>query len=265
MSGGFAALLLLLALGCGRSSLDTFEDGGPSRRDSMVDTAIDSPIGCTADGDCDDGFFCNGYETCLAGTCTAGEPVFCDDGVSCTVDRCVESSRGCESTIDPALCPPGSMCVIPTGCEPVGCTTDAECDDGFICDGVEVCVDGVCQPGPRPRCDDGIGCTEDACNEAAGGCISTPRDALCDDGLYCDGSESCDPGRGCLPGMAPNCSDGVACTLDSCDEATHACAHRGRDRDGDGFADDACGGDDCNDRNRAVNPGARERCTGLVD
>src|SRR4051794_4033309 len=34
------------------------------------------------------------------------------------------------------------------------------------------------------------------------------------------------------------------------------------DKDGDGFRDPSCGGDDCNDRNATVHPGATELCSG---
>jgi subtilisin family serine protease len=53
------------------------------------------------------------------------------------------------------------------------------------------------------------------------GC-STP--AECDDGLWCNGAEDC-VGGSCVPGTAPDCSDGVACTTDSCNESTDSCNH----------------------------------------
>ncbi len=38
-----------------------------------------------------------------------------------------------------------------------------------------------------------------------------------------------------------------------------------RDDDGDGYDDEACGGDDCDDTDPAVNPGAEEVCVGGID
>src|SRR5262249_12329181 len=73
---------------------------------------------------CDDGVFCNGFETCdgTTGDCVNGTPPTCDDGIVCT-------SNVCDPTTD--------MCVnagIP-GC----CSSNADCNNGNVCDGVETC------------------------------------------------------------------------------------------------------------------------------
>jgi hypothetical protein len=76
-------------------------------------------------------------------------------------------------------------------------------------------------------CDDGASCSDDAC--VGGLCVSVPRDERCDDGTFCDGFERCVPGapgsdaRGCAPGSPVACDDGVACTVDACDEVSAAC------------------------------------------
>jgi hypothetical protein len=58
----------------------------------------------------------------------------------------------------------------------------------------------------------------------------------------------------------------MTCTTDSCDEATGACVNAGMDADGDGYVMSGCaGGDDCNDANPAVSPGAAETCNGVDD
>ncbi|MCA9582786.1 MAG: putative metal-binding motif-containing protein, partial [Myxococcales bacterium] len=69
-------------------------DGGSGTIDSGKE---DASTPCQADDDCDDGLYCTGEETCDAGTCKAGTPVFCDDGIDCTVDTCSEASRKCVS------------------------------------------------------------------------------------------------------------------------------------------------------------------------
>ena len=65
---------------------------------------------------------------------------------------------------------------------------------------------------------DGIACTADSC-DSSGNTVHTPNNAACQDGLYCNGQEICDTSAGCIDGPDPNLSDGVACTVDTCDEA----------------------------------------------
>ncbi|MCH8147333.1 MAG: hypothetical protein IH987_04965 [Planctomycetes bacterium] len=103
------------------------------------------------------------------------------------------------------------------------CTIPADCDDGLFCDGAEDCVAGNCVAGTPPNCDDGVGCTDDSCNEGTDSCDKTANNANCDDGLFCNGSETCDPVLDCQAGTAPNCDDGVGCTDDSCNEGTDSC------------------------------------------
>jgi len=65
----------------------------------------------------------------------------------------------------------------------------------------------------------------------------------CDDGVFCNGLETQDPAVGCVPGTPPNCDDGVACTIDSCDETIHGCQHVPNDAlcdDGDPCTRDQC-------------------------
>jgi len=101
------------------------------------------------------------------------------------------------------------------------------------------------------------------------------HDEACDDGAWCNGVETCRAGR-CAPGTPVACAGGGACLAAVCDEATHACrlAAVTIDGDGDGHratrpgatpgAIDACG-DDCDDGDRAVHPGAAEVCNGRDD
>jgi hypothetical protein len=78
-----------------------------------------------------------------------------------------------------------------------GCSTDAECNDGNNCNGIETCVAGTCTAGTPVNCDDGLFCTIDSCDPATGTCHHAPN----------------------------SCSDGDSCTTDLCDEAAHACTH----------------------------------------
>ncbi len=106
-----------------------------------------------------------------------------------------------------------------------GCTTDPQCSDGLFCNGSEVCAAGTCQAGTPPNCADSVACTTDSCNEATDSCDHTPNNGACSDGLFCNGSEVCNVALGCQAGTPPNCADSVACTDDSCNEATDSCDH----------------------------------------
>ena len=214
---------------------------------------VAEPSGCSSDGECDDGLWCNGAETCDAGACVAGTAVVCDDGVACTTDFCDEDADACDATGDDGLCDNGlfcdgaETCDLALGCQVgtavtcddgVGCTSDfcdesadacdatadhSACDDGLYCDGAEVCDPILgCQEGTAP-CDDGVDCTIDTCDEGADSCGATANDAYCDNGAYCDGAETCDLTLGCQAGTAVTCDDGVGCTADFCDESADSC------------------------------------------
>ena len=56
------------------------------------------------------------------------------------------------------------------------CVTNAECDDGSVCTGSEICQAGFCIPGTPLTCDDGNVCTVDSCDSVLG-CVYTPTDS----------------------------------------------------------------------------------------
>jgi hypothetical protein len=63
------------------------------------------------------------------------------------------------------------------------CLSNADCDDGDFCSGIEQCVQGTCYQ--TPRCDDGNPCTTDVCVEVPvqtckSSCAATgPSDSCC--------------------------------------------------------------------------------------
>lgn len=127
---------------------------------------------------CEDGVFCNGPDTCAAGSCSqhAGDP--CGDGVDCTDDVCNEGADNCSNTAN-----------------------DANCDDGLFCNGGESCsIDDDCQAGTSP-CDDDNSCTTDDCTEATDTCSTSPLPefAACDDGNRCSIDDEC-VGGSCVGG-----------------------------------------------------------------
>jgi alpha-tubulin suppressor-like RCC1 family protein len=98
----------------------------------------------------------------------------------------------------------------------------------------------------------------------AGVCAS---DLDCDDGLSCNGRERCrplDPSAGASGCIVPTSCDGGA----DCDECIDASTVREDagvcDSDRDGHDAIACGGDDCDDADRARFPGNPERCEGTL-
>jgi len=208
---------------------------------SFCDEGVDVCTDCQTDIDCSDGIFCNGVEMCVAGSCQAGTPVSCDDGVGCTVDNCDESTDTCGHVADDTACDNGmfcdgaEICDAVADCQSVGepcpgqacdeaidvcteCQTDADCADDAFCNGVETCVAGSCQAGTPVSCDDGVGCTVDSCDEIGDECVYTPDNGQCDDGMWCNGTEICDPGADCVTGASP-CASGQVCheDTDTCD------------------------------------------------
>jgi hypothetical protein len=73
-----------------------FTAGQDGRSAAMWDTYRQSGAPeCFVDADCADADVCNGGETCVSGTCTAGSPPSCDDGDACTIDSC-DPAVGCQ-------------------------------------------------------------------------------------------------------------------------------------------------------------------------
>jgi len=89
------------------------------------------------------------------------------------------------------------------------------------CDGIDNDCDGKTD---ENTCNDGNGCTADACDpsKAGGGkdgCVHSKLDGACDaDGSVCTEKDKCVDGI-CTPGKAKACDDDNPCTLDGCDPA----------------------------------------------
>ncbi len=185
---------------------------------------------CGGDGDCDDGRACNGLERCVDGTCRTDPEPECDDGVTCTVDRCDEATGGCVSE-----------------------TSDAICDDGLFCNGAETCDPaGGCSPGSAPGCDDGDACTDDFCSNMAAACVHQTRD-VDGDGF---GDAACAESGG-VP--ATDCNDRSGSIHPGAPEACD-----GTDQDCDGSVDEGCGAgcdEACPEAATVTLPGGRQTPT----
>ncbi len=221
--------------------------------DDSCNEATDSCDNVANDNTCDNGLYCDGAETCDAALdCQAGTTIDCNDGIGCTDDTCNEATDSCNNLINDGNCDDGLFCNGAEICDPaldcqggsdpcpgqtcdevndvcVECTVDPDCDDGLFCNGAESCVGGLCQNGTAVNCSDGVGCTDDTCNEATDSCDNVVNDGNCDDGLYCNGTETCDAILDCTAGTSVNCGDGIGCTDDACNEATDSCDNTSND------------------------------------
>jgi hypothetical protein len=133
---------------------------------------------------------------------------------------CAGRAPGCNRDV----CAPDDAGADGFGC--IAVPDNAECADNKFCNGAEVCTaSGQCAGGTPIDCNDGIACTVDACSEQNDSCTHQPNHSACGNSLYCDGAEVCDVLLGCQPGVAVDCADGIACTNDTCNEASDSCVH----------------------------------------
>ncbi len=123
---------------------------------------------------------CVGKE-CGADGCSGQCGPTCNDDNTCTSDSC-DMSGLCD--YDP----------LPMNGSP--------CDDELFCTITDTCSGGTCSGTANP-CSDGVGCTNDTCNEVSDLCVNTEDDANCDDTIVCNGDEVCDAVLDCQPGSPP--------------------------------------------------------------
>ena len=95
------------------------------------------------------------------------------------------------------------------------------CDDNNACTAQGTCAAGYCGTNPR-ECNDGDGCTSDACDTGKG-CTHTPNTAPCDDNNPCTSGDRCKNGQ-CTDTWPTLCDDANACTIDACLK-TKGCTH----------------------------------------
>ncbi|HJL30470.1 MAG TPA: hypothetical protein RMI62_15440, partial [Polyangiaceae bacterium LLY-WYZ-15_(1-7)] len=98
-------------------------------------------------------------------------------GVGCGARTPLEAGGGGGDDFDAGDSPPP----VDAGMRPDVEILDAavcggECDDGVLCNGLEVCTAEGCVTLP-PDCDDGDECTEDRCDPGLDECVHVPVDA----------------------------------------------------------------------------------------
>jgi hypothetical protein len=234
---------------CGNGAIDNGEecddgnanDGDCCRNDCTrreTSSACNDGNGCTDDlcdelgrcanlpnaAPCDDGLFCNGADTCAAGTCSVhtGDP--CLGGSECA-DACNESADTCNDPAGTACSDDGNICTDDV-CDGTGScshpSNTAPCGDGLFCNGADVCTGGVCTHAGDP-CAGGAECA-DSCDETADTCNDAAGTSCTDDGNVCT-DDVCDGAGTCVhpSNTAPCDDDGNVCTDDVCAEG--ACSH----------------------------------------
>jgi hypothetical protein len=129
--------------------------------------------GCATDAECSDGIYCNGIEKCTNSQCVYGNPVTCDDGVSCTTDSCNEQTKACESVPTNTLCDDNLFCNGAETCDlNLGCIAGAaQCGENQ-----ENCNEekDTCEGAESTQCSNGI-------DDDSDGLIDFPNDPGCDD------------------------------------------------------------------------------------
>ncbi len=154
-----------------------------------------------------------------------------------------------------------------TGLVITGCTDDIDGDGVLVCDdcddndaynfpgNTDICDDGLdqdCSGADDLSDEDGDGydnpvCGGDDCDDTDAG-LNPGIDADGDGWSICDDCNDTPPlGEFINPGVLEVCDDGVDNDCSGEDETA--------DGDGDGYDNAACGGDDCDDEDAAVNPG----------
>lgn len=160
---------------------------------------------------CNDGLFCTENDTCTAAATCTGTTRVCSDGVSCTIDTCVETGGGsCQFPQQPNTCRIGNTC-----------WANGDFEPGNPCRRCNASANPTGWSNVSGSCDDGDPCTvNDACS--AGVCAGEGSNecGICDRGLCFDAStSSCrEPRRGeCIGSNGRCCSQlslGSACSCD---------------------------------------------------
>jgi hypothetical protein len=219
----------------------------------ICDPSSGDPDGCVVrrcrpgSRDCDDGFLCNGMETCGRDRrCIPGTPLDCDDGDPCTIDRCEEGS-GCIGE------PPSPF-------ESCGNGIDDDCDRQIDCADLDCRGSSGC-PTCVPRSPTEVDCfdrIDDDC-DARTDCDDSDCARLCMRVEICDDRIDND-GDGRVDCADPDCRMSPRCAIDAgparAELGIAACTN-GVDDDGDGRVD--CADTDCTPLPRG------ECCNGIDD
>jgi hypothetical protein len=135
---------------------------------------------------CSDNLFCTVNDQCNStGSCVSSARD-CSDGKTCTLDVCSELLGSCTSTVSG------------------GCMILGQCIGAGV-------------PNPLNPCQE--------CNPALSTLLWSNKatGSSCNDSLFCTQNDSCN-GLGLCVGSTRDCSDGLSCTTDVCDELNDRCS-----------------------------------------
>jgi RHS repeat-associated protein len=169
---------------CGCGASDSVCNGYDGDCDGRIDegyqqTCSSAAVNVCVNGhvvaaSCDDGYMCNGTETCVAGACVPGTSPSIDDGNACTADSC--SSQG--------------------GVQHVPMPNEAVCNDSNLCTTADSCTGGICAGRPVDCSAVADACNAGVCNPATGVCTTQPRanGTACNDRVACTPTDTCQQG-----------------------------------------------------------------------
>jgi len=190
--------------------------GGPGQ---LVCSEDGTTTVCEGTGQ-DVGTSCGFGDVCFDDGLCSGAPDFvcegitpaCDDGLSCTLDSCLDGE--CFQEVVDGECLIDGECY--TFLQKVGFCT--------YCDPDISQQKGTSLPDGN-FCDDENSCTESEQCES-GECIGHVLDngTPCDDERFCTQPDICVEGS-CIGALNPECVDGELCTTDGCDEDNDVCVH----------------------------------------
>ncbi len=223
----------------------------------LIKTSATIAIACASNEDCDDGNACTD-DVCLPSqtcenTINYDDEVYCcnpdtgmlttiDDGEECTEDVCdpdtgavthpaLPSGTACGDSTE-SECDHADTCDGAGNCdenledygEPCGDPTVNECNGADICDGAGLCMDNLIAAGEPCGSSEDTDCDNPDTCDGAGSCQDNfeINGTECDDGEYCNVDEACLDGV-CSGGVDRDCTDGLPCTTDTCNEVDDIC------------------------------------------